>query len=288
MGTVESWSERIAGLSLPTVLMLIVGLTLLRALFRAVRFRFFQFLADLLEPFILALGLVFLVVRPFLFQPFFIPSGSMHPILLEDDRILVNKWVYRFREPRFGDILVFRALPEVAPDEREFIKRVIGLPGDTIEVKEGLILLESPEGILPPERLTLYHSEIRHYLNQREGKNDDEAPLRLATDGIWFKNAYLSPDEFATLSGHPGWRVTMQPGQVLRNGSVLAEPYVAEDPRYRFGPQTVPTGSYFVLGDNRNYSDDSHEWGFLPADRVMGRADAIFWPPARMGSIALP
>ena len=80
----------------------------------------------------MAMALVFFIIRPFIVQAFFIPSASMHPTLLEHDHILVNKFIYRFREPKLGDVVVFKSPPEANPDgqERDFIKRVVGIPGD--------------------------------------------------------------------------------------------------------------------------------------------------------------
>ncbi|MFN3648363.1 MAG: signal peptidase I [Armatimonadota bacterium] len=104
---------------------------------------------------------VFLVIRPFLFQAFYIPSGSMEPTLHGPpehpvgDRLLVNKLVYRFFDPERGHIIVFKAPPEASPEEKDFIKRVIGTPGDTVKV-------------VPPQLLV-----------------DDRPVLTLTTEGAW-------------------------------------------------------------------------------------------------------
>ncbi len=79
------------------------------------------------------------VVRTFIFHPFYIPSGSMEPTLMPQDRIIVNKFIYRFKEPARGDIVVF--LPP--NDSRDYIKRVIGLPGETVEIKNGRVFINS-------------------------------------------------------------------------------------------------------------------------------------------------
>jgi len=167
---------------------------------------------------LLALGLVFLIIRPFVVQAFFIPSGSMEPTLFghdppipgePNDRILVNKFIYWFRPPQRQDIIVFKA-PEVAStDQKEFIKRLIGLPGDRIEVRDGR---------------------------------------------VWV------------------------------NGELLDEPYLPDEnqPTYQ-GEWIVPEGRYFVLGDNRNNSHDSHRWGHLERSRVQGKAMLRFWPLRREG-----
>ncbi|HIE51392.1 MAG TPA: signal peptidase I [Armatimonadetes bacterium] len=165
-----------------------------------------------------ALALVFLIIRPFIVQAFYIPSGSMEPTLHgshstwrngPNDRILVNKFIYHFRPPQRQDIIVFKAPPSVSSERKDFIKRLIGLPGDKIEVKNG---------------------------------------------------------------------------RVYVNDEPLEEPYVMEPPNYYYPPVIVPEGCYFVLGDNRNDSNDSHAWlnPFLPAKNVLGKAMVIFWPPSRI------
>lgn len=80
-----------------------------------------------------------------------------------------------------------------------------------------------------------------------------------------------------------GDTVEVRAGQgLLLNGQLLPEAYVLEAPHYNWGPEVVPAGSLCVLGDNRNNSFDSHYWGFLKADRVIGAPAAVIWPPKRM------
>lgn len=87
---------------------------------------------------LVAVLLVFCILRPFVIQAFYIPSGSMLPTLHLNDRILVNKFIYYFREPKFGDIVVFRPPPDVAKN-KDFIKRIVALPGDRIAVYDGYL-----------------------------------------------------------------------------------------------------------------------------------------------------
>lgn len=82
--------------------------------------------------------------------------------------------------------------------------------------------------------------------------------------------------------GLPGQQVEVRDGQVYVDGESLPEPYLEDPPAYAWGPETVPSGNLFVLGDNRNYSGDSHVWGFLPQAKVLGKAYKIYWPPARI------
>ncbi len=163
---------------------------------------------------ILAVALIIaLLIRLFIAEPRFIPSDSMVPTLQVGDRLVVEKVSYRFHPPRQGDIIVFDPPPLLQGQgyshDQAFIKRVIGLPGQVIRVKQGKV-----------------------YIND-------------------------------------------QP---------VTEDYLVEPPNYEGGPITVPPDALFVLGDNRNNSNDSHVWGFLPQQNVIGRAWFRFWPLDRIGS----
>jgi len=166
-----------------------------------------------------------LFVRTWVVQAFKIPTGSMENNLLIGDHLLVNKFVFGptplaigravlpVRPIHRGDILVFKYPEE--PD-RDFIKRVIGLPGETIELKNKKI-----------------------YVNNQ--------PL---------DEPYV---HFLTPPSSDYQEVT------------------SYDLRERFGPVTVPADKYFMMGDNRDNSQDSRYWGFLPRDYVKGRALVIYW-----------
>lgn len=151
-------------------------------------------------------------IRKFVGEARYIPSGAMLPTLQINDRLIIDKWSYRFQSPQRRDIVVF--LPTETLKQQNFkdafIKRVIGLPGDKVEVKES---------------------------------------------------------------------------KVYVNNQPLQENYIEDAPNYQFGPVTVPPNSYFVLGDNRNNSYDSHYWGFVPKENIIGKATKRFWPPDRIGAI---
>ncbi len=88
--------------------------------------------------------------------------------------------------------------------------------------------------------------------------------------------------------GTPGDKVEVKAGHVYVNNQLIQEDYIAQPPDYEFGPATVPEGNYLVLGDNRNNSYDSHYWGYVPKQNLIGRAFVRFWPVDRMGAINEP
>jgi signal peptidase I len=187
---------------------------------------------ELVETLVLAL-LIFFAVKAVV-QNFRVEGQSMEPSLNSNEYLLVNKAIYYrfdtgtlhrflpfipddngderhlFRAPRRGDVIVFRFPLDTS---RDFIKRVIGVPGDSVEVKDGKVFI---------------------------------------------------------------------------NGDPLVEGYILSTPDYTYGPKTVPEGQYFVLGDNRRNSYDSHAWhsqcsqqqtcDFVPEENIIGQAWVAYWP----------
>jgi signal peptidase I len=149
--------------------------------------------------------LVAFVVKTFLIQAFFIPSGSMLPTLHEDDRVLVNKLSYDLHDVHRGDLVVFeRPEGEAAGQIRDLIKRVVGLPGERIEQRDGDVYID---------------------------------------------------------------------------GDLLEEPYLAEGTETtNLGPQSIPEGHVFVMGDNRDDSMDSRVFHAIDEDLIVGRAFIRVWP----------
>jgi len=207
--------------------------------------------------------LAVMVLRSFLFEPFRIPSGSMMPTLLVGDFILVNKFSYGLRlpithtritegdKPKRGDVIVFRYPKDESLD---YIKRVIGLPGDHISYYN--------------RRLTVNGKLVDITFDHKyEGLGDLNGKLN--NDGCDRKNA--SCDVFVEKFGNMEHMAMTNP-----------------DVRYAFdGEYFVPPGHYFVMGDNRDHSNDSRFWGYVPENNLVGKAIIIWmhwdWRPGGSG-----
>lgn len=181
---------------------------------------------EVIETIVLAIILAF-ILRTFVVQAFYIPSGSMENTLLPGDMILVNKFIYYFTDIKRGDIIVFKYPKDMTKD---YIKRVIGLPGDTLEIKNGDVYVN---GTLLEEKYT---------------------KQKAADDVILFSHIATASDGQQT--------------------NVSTQTKV-----------TVPKDYLFVMGDNRNNSQDSRYWGFLPRSYLKGKALNIYWPLSRIGFI---
>lgn len=171
---------------------------------KAKRSGFFRFLVDVLET--LVLSVVLFVSINLVSARIRVDGASMEPTLVSGEYVIVSRLSYRFGSPQRGDIIVFHFPRD--PKE-EYIKRVIGLPGDVVEVKNGSV-----------------------YVN---GQFLDETYLKVSTNYV--------------------------------------------------GTWNVPAGQLFVLGDNRNNSSDSHDWGTVPTEYVVGKALLVYWPPPSWGLI---
>lgn len=169
-----------------------------------------RFVKDVFEVVVPAI-ILFLIIRTFFLESRFVPSPSMVPTIQVQDRFLLNKTAYWFKTPQRYQIVIFRP-PARAGVKDDFVKRIIGLPGETIKVHNGVV-----------------------YINDRP----------------------------------------------------LAEPYITPDraPIREFNSFIIPDDNVFVMGDNRNNSQDSRYWGSLPLKNIKGEAWWRFWPINRAGIV---
>jgi len=192
---------------------------------------------EYIEAFAIAI-LLALFIRTFIVQAFKIPSGSMKPTLLVGDHLLVNKFIYGIKmpyldrivipikEPKRGDIIVFKWPKD---ESKDFIKRVIGIEGDVIEIIDDILYINGQE----------IHSE---YIG--EFHDDDNSNSGKLEESLGDVRHYI-----------------------------LDQVKNYQD----FGPITVPEDSVFVMGDNRDNSEDSRYWGFVTLNKIKGKALIIYW-----------
>lgn len=209
--------------------------------------------------------LIVFVLRSFLFEPFRIPSGSMIPTLAIGDLILVNKFDYGVRlpvinkkiievgNPQRGDVMVFRFPHNPSQD---YIKRVVGLPGDKIEYIDKQLTINGQKVKTTPADQFFDADRVQYYSQANEKLGAVEHKV-IVNDSV---PPGISP---GFLNTHPG------ACQYSGRGVVC----------------TVPAGHYFVMGDNRDNSEDSRYWGFVPDENIVGRAFFIWMNFGNIGRI---
>jgi len=210
--------------------------------------------------------LVVFVLRSFLFEPFKIPSGSMVPTLLVGDLILVNKFTYGVRlpvlnkkiienqSPQRGDVVVFRYPPDPRLD---YIKRVVGVPGDEVA-----------------------------YVNQRLNINGKEVPMQPLGE-YYDEDSMRYAPQFSEKLGEQPHRLLVDPKRPAFFGGLEKRYPFVENCRYTAEGVTckVPPGHYFMMGDNRDNSQDSRFWGFVPDENIVGRAFYVWMNFGNLGRI---
>ncbi len=282
-------ADQLANISPVFIVALVAALTLIRAALARNKDPWARTISETCDTVNFVAVLAFLLIRPFAAQAFFIPSESMEKTLLVQDRLIVNKFSYRIFEPTRGDVVVFEA-PLVATDGEpniDFIKRLIGTPGDTIQVKAAQIVVDGE----PIDTSGFSNSPTHDYLRERMGLVDQ--PIKFFPDYVLVDGKRkVTKSEIAQLLGHSSAKIEIVPGQVILNGKALVEPYINEDPDYDFGssenpnePLKLGANELFMMGDNRNHSKDSHIWGPLERKQVVGHAVVLFWPYNRVGKI---
>ena len=212
-----------------------------------------------------------LVLRGFIFEPFRIPSDSMMPTLEQGDFLVVNKFAYGLRvpvlnrkfldigEPQRGEVVVFRYPPH---PEVNFIKRVVGLPGDTVRVRNDQLIINGVP--VPMTEQGRYNDSYGCYLNMRLGTE------LLGTHSHQVMSCRTSGGLFADKV--PSCKRDMDHSYLCVENAGEGEPD-ANDTSY---DRIVPPGQYLMIGDNRDNSSDGRVWGFVPEDHLVGRASRIW------------
>lgn len=248
-----------------------------------------------------------IILRIFLIQAFRIPTGSMKDTLMVGDFLLVNKFIYgvrtpdriplidkkvpflrlpAFKEPERGNIIVFKWPRE--NESLDYIKRCIALPGQTVEVRNGYVYVDGkPEGELTQIKSRYFDTEDRHYFDYFRVKTewgdeytirqysdltvsmDNHGPVRVPKKGdvITFplRNEY-EWSAYENLIEHEGHRISRR-----RNSNLV---YIDGQAVTSY---TVKDDYYFMMGDNRDNSSDSRDWGFLPYENIVGEALIIYF-----------
>lgn len=205
--------------------------------------------------------LVVFLLRSFLVEPFKIPSGSMIPSLLVGDFILVNKYTYGIRlpvlnkkivamnEPKPGDVMVFRYPEDPTVD---YIKRVVGVPGDRVEYRNKQLIVNGKQVAM---------ERNGDYSVNDSALNSFRHELFTEKLGDVAHKIIVNPDAPSVLLAQVHQFANKE------NCSYNDDGFVCK----------VPTGQFFMMGDNRDGSADSRYWGFVPEENIVGRAFFIWW-----------
>ena len=248
--------------------------------------------SELLDAFIYAGVFVFMLIRPFAVQAFVIPSGSMWPQLYVNDFIVANKAVYRFSDPQRGDVVVFHPPSTGArtPDDldasgemkADFVKRCIGVPGDLIELKNGVLFRNGQPASDPHQAYSACLDDPEHCQNYRLLSPDEKRGLTIPSfklvkfHGELIPLNYTNHDANAPIPEAMNFSDSKLPYSVATKFQI-ADP--AEQKRaVNLPAERLPKGMYLMMGDNRNDSFDGRGWGLVSRDRIIGRAEFIWWP----------
>ncbi len=281
MEPITPLQDQLANISPVWVVVVVAAFTMIRLALAKIKDGWARTVSETCDTVNFVLILAFLMIRPFVVQAFYIPSESMESTLLVQDRIAVNKFVYRFFEPKRGDVVVFAAPPRATGGrDLDFIKRLIGVPGDTIKVTAADMSVGGRKS-----EFNLEADNLHQYLRNRMGLKETDA-VKIYPDYVLVNGTQQIPKEkIAEALGQPGKPVQLTPGRLWLNGKPQDETYIREDPDYDYPEIKIEPGQFFMMGDNRNHSADSHAWGTLERGRVIGKAVAVYWPFNRFGLI---
>jgi signal peptidase I len=226
-------------------------------------------------PLAVAVALAF-VIQAAVAKPYEIPTASMTPTIEGNDRIIANRLIYRFRDIDRGDIIVFdpppaatRTCGDAGGGDIPFVKRVIGIPGDVVEVRRETVV----EGDGPVAARVLAAEP------GFDGSGERTVETIRLRPGDTRSVTYVNGDPFVVPEAITPVELRGEPASYGLPGGIDGSA------AYEFGPVTVPDDAVVVLGDNRPGSCDSHQWRsggeeapFVPQESVIGQAEVIYWP----------
>ncbi len=268
-----------------------------------------KFANEAMDAIVYAGVFVFMIIRPFFIQAFLIPSGSMLQTLYLNDFIVANKAIYRYTEPKVGDIVVFKP-PDWALNadqhDVDFIKRCQGVPGDVVEVREGFMfrngarvneayLSDSPGNSTDANGHPAHTGadtgmredwKLVHYTGKaRPDLYDQYVPVQIQRIGLGDAEARFNYHVSVAHKYAAGIPLNPAPrtSWVLEDEWIPIANWSPEEKQYEqelesSPPAAVPKGYVLMMGDNRNNSFDGRAWGLVPRDDVIGRSEFIWLP----------
>ncbi len=286
------WIDRVARAPLSVVVMVAIALTAIRLMvwpilkntpqhLRFGNFKIAKAVNDTTDAAVYAGVVVFMLVRPFGIQTFYIPTGSMINTLHLHDYIIANKFIYRFNEPKHGDIIVFKPPKRaLSPDQKDtdFIKRLIGKEGDVIEWKNKQLYRNGKAVNEPYVDYTYPGNPNGEPMPPELSSSVVQANYKL----IEWKGQYI-PVQYTDNTVNMVPLGSIYESNALTGCAAELSPKDADEAKaWRDAPAAaIPKGYYFFMGDNRNGSFDGRGWGLVPRESLIGKAEFIFFPMAR-------
>ena len=254
-------------------------------------YRAARFVNELFDAIVYAGVFVFLIIRPFGVQAFRIPSGSMWPTLYVNDFVVANKAIYRYSDPKKGDIVVFRPPPQAVTEASDldedgqakvdYIKRCVGVPGDVVELHDKILYINGVKAADP----------TKHYSSTADGGQTFSS---IPAEEVPNANFKLAKDDKGRIIPFNYTADSANSGETFPGGKVVGGQAYQVSIEYALGPaeqvrltaqkpQPVPPGYYLMMGDNRNNSFDGRGWGLVPRASIIGRSEVIWLPLGRIG-----
>lgn len=250
---------------------------------RQTQLKFVKFVDETMDALIYTGIFVFMVLRPFVFQTFMVPSGSMVSTLLVGDYLVANKAIYRYTNPNPGDIVVFRPPKEACYPNQidesgevkvDFVKRCIGAPGDLIEVHDNILYRNGKKWDEPYKHYTVPDPPGQFNTFREMTKDESDSLDKEDFKLVKYKGEY--------------WPVRIR-GDLVNDPSLsTVDKYALHDPEEMkkvkaLPAERIPPHMYLMWGDNRLYSLDGRAWGLVSEENIVGRAEFVWLPIPHWG-----